>query len=132
LKAPDPTELQATEAPRSPGPEIPGQSGDTVRKSVARVDSLDCYEVTADELMQLEQGSPDSVVLNLAFVMFTAALTTFTALCSATFSSAGLHTAFVCGAVVTAVVGVALLVVWWALRRSRTSVIAKIRGRRKA
>ena len=104
--------------------------GDTVKKQVGRVDSLVCFEITDDELKQLEDGSPYSTLLSLALFFFGAGVSLSTTFFAATYSSIVAKAVFACVTVVAFLAGVTLVVIWWGFYRYRTSLFAKIRRRR--
>lgn len=103
--------------------------GDTVEKRVRRVDSLTVYEVTDDELTQLEEGSPDSTMWTLAIFCFGAGISLLPTFFAATYASVVMQAVFACVTVVAFLAGAILTVLWWAFRRSRAATFAKIRKR---
>jgi hypothetical protein len=95
-----------------------------------RYRELTLFEITEDELELLERGSPDSIRLNLAVALLSAATSFFASLLTADFSEAErTFIVFVVLTVVSAVVGVVLLVLWYVSRRSVSQVLRRIRDR---
>jgi hypothetical protein len=103
--------------------------GDTVEKRVGRVDSLTVYEVTDDELRQLEDGSPDSLMLTMAIFCFGAGISLLPTFVAATYSSLVTKAVFACITAVAFLAGVLLIALWLSFRRSRTATFDKIRKR---
>ncbi|MCA9591393.1 MAG: hypothetical protein KC657_39125 [Myxococcales bacterium] len=122
-----------TESP-SPPPAPAGQAerggkGESFQKHVARVDSLTCFEVTEDELLQLEQGSPDSVKLNLAIAMLFFAFGIIPSFFNAKYETDVAKLVFVFMTIVAVAVGAVLLVLFIVSRRSKDTLIHRIRKR---
>lgn len=97
----------------------------------ARVDSLDIYEVTEEELGQLEKGSPMSLQLNFSIFLLSVAITTLITLLTVQIVSSQLYTIFVVVTVIGLVLGVFLFLLWFSNYRSLTPVAKRIRERMK-
>lgn len=93
-----------------------------------RVDSVSLYEVTDYELDILEKGSPHPTYLNFSIFILSIAGSFVIAL-STTNTSMRVFTLFVAIAVVGALVGTFLLILWWQTRDSVFDVVKGIRGR---
>ena len=87
----------------------------------ARFQQLTIYEVEESELVLLERGTPDSVMLNVAVALLAAAVSLTGTLLTAEFNSDRTWTIFVVATVVGYVVGLTMLALW---RTRRTSVAA--------
>lgn len=111
--------------------ETPPESGSTVPLTIrrARLDSLDLYELTDEELGTLERGSPASLQLNFSLVFLTSGLSFLVTLLTATFPSERTFQVFVLSTVSFVAVGVVLFGLWWRNRGDVQRVIERIRGR---
>jgi len=95
----------------------------------ARFDTLTIYEVSDSELEILEQGSPDSILLNFSIFLLSTAISFTITLLSTTIQSNRTYTCFVASTVVGYVVGVLLLLLWWRNRKSVSKTVDAIRKR---
>ncbi len=94
-----------------------------------RYRELTIFEITEEELELLEQGSPDSILLNFS-ICFTSAATSFLiALLTTTIESDRIYNTFVIVVAVSAVAGIVLLALWLRSRRSVSQVLHRIRDR---
>jgi hypothetical protein len=98
----------------------------------AKVESIDLYEVTDDELVQLEKGSDGSLFLNLSLFLISASISFFIALSTTTITSDRQYTVFAIIAIGCLIGSVILALLWWRSRESVSSVVARIRARMKA
>lgn len=89
---------------------------------------LTLYDVEESELELLAQGSPDSLYLNFAIFLLSAAVSFLTALLTAVLSDR-IFTVFVVITCLGFIVGALLLVIWLKKRRSISALIRKIRDR---
>jgi hypothetical protein len=89
---------------------------------------LTLYDVEESELELLSQGSPDSLYLNFAIFLLSAAVSFLTALLTAVLSDR-IFTVFVVITCVGFIVGILLLVIWLKKRRSISALVQKIRDR---
>lgn len=97
-----------------------------------KVESIDLYEVTDDELVQLEKGSDGSFFLNLALSLISASISFFIAVSTTTITNDRQFTVF-CIIAIGCLIGAAILaLLWWQSRESVSSVIDRIRSRMKA
>jgi hypothetical protein len=89
---------------------------------------LTLYDVEESELELLAQGSPDSLYLNFAIFLLSAAVSFLTALLTAVLSNR-VFTVFVVITCLGFVLGILLLVIWLRKRRSISALVQKIRDR---
>ncbi len=94
----------------------------------ARYDRLTIYEVEESELTILERGSPDSIYLNLAIALLSAAVS-LTATLTTTAVPSQTFVVMVVITVVGYVVGTVLAVLWWRSRTSVSTCVSTIRNR---
>ncbi len=95
-----------------------------------KVDSLDVYEVTGDELELIERGSPNSLYLNFSIFLIsigTAFLITLLTVDIVPISK--MFIIFTLVTIVAFVVGVFLFILWYRNRSSLSGVFSKIKGR---
>lgn len=107
-----------------------GDSGSTPAITRAAVGSVCIYDVTEGELEILKQGSPNSIFLNFAIFLLSAALTIFVTLMVTTTS----QTVFIILVIVLfiALIGGAFLMILWKVsRNSFSATIIKIESRKK-
>ncbi|WP_174524907.1 hypothetical protein [Burkholderia glumae] len=97
----------------------------------AKVESIDLYEVTDDELNQLEKGSDGSLFLNVAFVLISAAISFFIALTTTTINSNRLYNTFLIITITFFAGSIICALIWWKNRISVSNVAKKIRRRMK-
>ncbi|SRR5258708_1594770 len=95
----------------------------------ARVDSLCIYEVTEDELIFLEQGSPNSLQLNFSIFLVTLGVAFLIALLTTKIESMQLFTIFIVITCLGFIIGFILFCLWLKSYRSIPSVSKKIRNR---
>jgi hypothetical protein len=96
-----------------------------------RVESVDLYEIKDSELDLFQKGSPADLQLNFAIFLLSIAFTAIVALCTATFTSANIHTTFIVIAVVGLLFGIYLLIAWMRNRSSLAKTCDGIRNRIK-
>lgn len=97
----------------------------------ARVDSLDLYEITEDELSTLEHGSPGSLYLLFSTFLLSIAVSFLITLLTTKIESDRLYIVFVVVTVIGFIVGIVLFGLWLKEYRSSMSVSHKIRERMK-
>ena len=95
----------------------------------ARFQRLTIFEVEESELLILERGAPDSILLNIAVGLLTLALTLTATLIIAAFPSARVWTVFLAVAVIGYMVGLILILIWWRSRVSVSACVQNIRQR---
>jgi len=101
------------------------------RIRVARVESVDLFEIKDSELELFEHGSPADLQLNFAIFLLSMAATVLASLFTGTFANSTIHTSFIVLAVVGIVVGVYLLISWSVNRVSSKTICTRIRKRMK-
>ena len=97
----------------------------------AKVDSLDLYEITEDELMALEHGSPESLYLNFSIFLISIAMSFLISLLTTKIESNRLYDIFVIITVIGFVIGTILFILWLREYLSSSSISQKIRKRMK-
>jgi hypothetical protein len=117
------------QSPKSPERVETKNSNENVRKHVGRVDSIRCYEVTEDELTQLQFGSPDSSAFNIAIALLSSGLSLLPTFFNAKYESDTAHMVFVVLTVFTLLVGLVMVALWHSFKKGRISVFDKIRKR---
>jgi hypothetical protein len=95
----------------------------------ARLDTLTIYEVSDSELKLLEQGSPDSILLNFSVFLLSSAISFTITLFSTTIQPDRTYMCFVLSTIVGYVVGFLLLLLWWRSRKSVSKTVDEIRKR---
>jgi hypothetical protein len=120
--------IEPTESP-TPTKQPDEKKGEHVRKKVGRIDSFSCYEVTEDELTMIEQGSPDSVMLNLAIFFAALASSILLSFFTAKYENETAKTVCLIITVVAFAAAFVLAVLWRVFRRSRDATFKKIRDR---
>jgi hypothetical protein len=93
-----------------------------------RLDSYAIYEITEDELRDLEAGSPSSLYLNFAIFGLSIAVSFMVALFTSTVTDR-VFTVFTVLAIVGLFIGIGLLILWWRARISIGDVVRRIRAR---
>ena len=95
-----------------------------------RLDKLTIFEITESELEALEQGSPESLYLNLAVAVFSVATSFFIALATTKIDSDRAFYVFVIVTTICYLGTITFGLFWWQSRRSLKTVSKNIRGRR--
>ena len=95
----------------------------------ARVGSFNLYEITETELETLEKGSPNSLYLNFALALLSAAISFLTALLTTKIDSNRTYTAFVVFTSIGFILGLILLILWLKTKNEVSEVIKKIKLR---
>ena len=95
----------------------------------ARYDQLTIYEISEDELVTLEKGSPDSIYLTISIALLSTAISCSVAAPSMHIEYQKLLIAFVSFIVLGYVVGGALMVLWLKSKSSVSSCVKTIRNR---
>ena len=110
-------------------PEQAEQSGEKSPRILrGRVDYYAIYEITEDELRDLETGSPSSLYLNFSIFGLSIAISFLIALLTATVTER-VFTVFTILTVVGFLVGIGLLILWSRARISIGDVVRRIRAR---
>jgi hypothetical protein len=94
-----------------------------------RLDKLRIFEISEAELEALERGSSESIYLNLAIAVLSAAISFSVALATTTIEEDRTFYVFVIVTSVGYVAGVTFVLLWFMSRRSLKKVSAEIRSR---
>ncbi|MEN1682165.1 MAG: hypothetical protein AAGJ46_21515 [Planctomycetota bacterium] len=95
----------------------------------APLGELKVYHITEDELDQLEQGSPASLLLNFSLPCLSISISLFASLLLTTIGSPFRFAGFVAVAVATLVAGAVLLALWWKAHSRVAKLADRIRAR---
>ncbi len=98
----------------------------------ARLGTLTIYEISEVELEVIERGSPESIFLNFAIFLLSAAISFSVALATTTISSDRTFLVFVVITVIGYLAGFLLLIIWWRSHRSTKTITQTIRKRLSA
>jgi uncharacterized membrane protein YciS (DUF1049 family) len=101
---------------------------ETIPVRRGRVDSIDLYEVTEDELQELERGGEASNYLNFALALISIAISFAIALATTNTTDRQFYV-FLIIVVGTALAALIFGVIWWNNRRTVRQLAAKIRAR---
>jgi NADH:ubiquinone oxidoreductase subunit K len=94
-----------------------------------RVAQLTIYEISEIELETLAQGAANSIYLNFAIFLLTVSVSFTIALLSTNIASNRVFTVFVVIAVVGAIGGIFLLLLWFRTRKSISDLMHTIKER---
>ena len=94
------------------------------------VDSLTFYEITEDELSELEKGSQGSIFLNFSIFLLSEAISFLVVLSTTKIDDIRIYTLFLVFTVVGFIIGLVLLGLWLKEFLFSTSVAKKIRNRK--
>ena len=106
------------------------RAGGEVVVKTHKVDQIDIYEVTENELFQLENGTNSDLYLEFSISLLSIFVSTLASLLTATFENKVVLTAFICVAVLTFIIGSFLLFLWYRNRQQKKTIIEKIKGRK--
>lgn len=95
-----------------------------------RLDKLTIFEITEAELNSLDRGSQESLYLNLAIGVISAAVSFSIALATTEIQSVKTFCSFVIVMIVGYLAGITFGLLWWISRRSLKTVAQEIRARR--
>jgi Na+/melibiose symporter-like transporter len=96
---------------------------------LAPMGDLLIYQISEDELRQLEQGSSATIFLNFALPLISTGLSFLVALLSTNVSEIRVFIVFVVVCVVTLIAGIILLALWYRQHRSSQQLSDQIRKR---
>ena len=97
--------------------------------NVGKLNSLNIYEVTEDELEKLETGGSDPIFLNFAIFSISVALSFLITLLTTKIDSSRIFIIFLVVTIMGFFAGFILLILWWRSRRSVKDLVKKIRDR---
>ncbi|WP_336194451.1 hypothetical protein [Providencia stuartii] len=95
----------------------------------AKFDTLTIYEISEEELLIIERGSPDSIYLTISIALISFAMAIFCSLLVTDIKSNIVMTVYIVFVVVGAVVGGIMLLLWKRSKNSVSVCIANIRKR---
>ncbi len=95
----------------------------------AKLNSLDIYEITDDELERLERGGSDTTFLNFAIFTISVAASFIVSLFTIKIESDRIYIAFLTTIILGFLAGAILLILWWKSRRSTKGLVKKIKDR---
>jgi len=107
------------------------QATDEITVSRARYDQIQLYEISEDELNQIERGSPSSNYLNFSIALLSVFLSFLAVLLTTHIPNIRVYLIFVVICVATAISGGVLMIMWLRSNQSSKQVFAKIRARKK-
>ncbi len=94
-----------------------------------RVNSVSLFEVTEQELEQLEQGTPSNLYLNFSILLITLSISFFIALSTAKIESERVFIVFTLVVIVGFIGSIILGVLWIKTKINLGNVVKKIRSR---
>lgn len=97
-----------------------------------KVDSLDVYEVTKDELELLRQGSPNSIFLNFSIALFSIFISTGLTLFTLEITSTKIFAVYICTLMISFVGGLITLILWYRGENNFNICLKKIENRMTA
>lgn len=103
--------------------------GFTVAIRRAKLDTLTIYEISEDELLTIERGSPDSIYLTIAIALLSFASAIFCSLLVTEIKSTVVMIVYVLIVIVGFVIGFILLVLWKRTESYVSACITIIRKR---
>ncbi len=103
--------------------------GFTVAIRRAKLDTLTIYEISEDELLTIERGSPDSVYLTIAIALLSFSSAIFCSLLVTEIKSTLVTIVYVLIVIVGFIVGSILLILWKRTKSSVSACITIIRKR---
>lgn len=107
----------------------PSNTGE-IKIDIARLGSIQVYQITEDELNMIEMGTPSSNYLNFSVALLSIFISFLITLLTTKIENDRTFAFFLLTAIVTFVVGVILLLIWLKSRNSSKSVFNKIRARK--
>ena len=94
-----------------------------------RLDSINIYDVTEQELEKLATGGSDSIFLNFAIFTLSVAISFFITLLTTKIETDRVYITFLVITSICFLSGIILLLIWWKSRYSIKDLINKIRER---
>lgn len=101
----------------------------SIKVNRRKIDSLEVFDVTADELDQLQSGGSTSTIFNFAIATGSFGLSSLLSLLTLKFNSDREYLTFLSVTVIALLACTILFAVWTKMRGTRQKVIDKIRGR---
>ena len=106
-----------------------GLGSTKVRKT--RVEYVNIYEVTENELSALENGGQSTLMFEIAISLLSIAITCGVALVTSSFVNDTIKYAFLFAAIACALVGVVLVILGWKGRQNVCDIVKQIKSRPK-
>lgn len=110
---------------------ITSEGADKISVNKAKLDSLDIYEISEDELEKLGSGGSDNIFLNFAIFALSMGTSFLITLFTITITSQRLFVIFLVITILGFFVGIILLILWGKSKVSLEKLINKIKGRMK-
>ena len=101
----------------------------SIRVNRNKIDSLDVFDVTKDELEQLKSGGPVSTVLNFAIATGSFGASSLLSLINLDAGSDREYLSFLCATIIALLACIILLVIWWQIRGKREKIFQRINDR---
>ncbi|MGB4767680.1 MAG: hypothetical protein WBP22_00315 [Candidatus Saccharimonas sp.] len=97
---------------------------------IARLGSIQVYQITEDELNMIEMGTPNSNYLNFSVALLSVFISFLITLLTTKIEDDRVFNFFLLTAIVTVIIGVILLIIWLKSRYSSRNIFKKIRARK--
>lgn len=110
---------------------ILSENGESLVVKKGRVDSLNIYEVTEDELDKLEIGGSDTITLSFAIFTLSVAASFFIALLTTRIESNRIFITFLVITILGFLSGIVLFLIWLRSKRSIKELVKRIKERIK-
>lgn len=101
----------------------------SIKVNRSTIDSLDVFDVTADELDQLRSGGPVSTVLNFAIATGSFGASALLSLLNLEAESDREYLSFLCATIIALLACFLLIIIWWQMRGNRQKIIQRISER---
>lgn len=103
---------------------------DEISISRARLDSITVYDVMEEELEIIEAGSPSSLYLNFAIALLSICASLIPTLMLTKIEDTRVFLSFFAVCIVTGIIGVILLIMWYRSNKNVKTIFSKIRSRK--
>ena len=94
-----------------------------------RLDKIDVYDITSNELKMLEQGTWSDYLFDIAIALLSISVILLVTLITVTFTDVQLYVYFKYALVATAVLCAVSVIGWLLLRRAKSAIIETVRSR---
>lgn len=94
-----------------------------------RLDKIDIYDITSNELKMLEQGTWSDYLFDIAIALLSISVTLLVTLNTVVFTDVQLHGYFKYAFVASIVLFVVSVIGWLVLRRAKSAIIESVRSR---
>ena len=102
-----------------------------VRVVTHKVEQIDIYEVTENELTQLEKGTDSDLYLQFSIALLSVFASLTVCFFTSTFENDRVFYGFVCVDAICLIVGLILLILWNRNRKGKSEIIQGIKNRKK-